>query len=292
MPQRGSEAQRFDKTIKKLFQTLPSLLVERLTGQPPVELLTVEFPTVESRSADLVFRLPNGEIHHIELQSDNDETMDVRMLEYYPRIWRVYKRLPVQHVLYLGNNPLKMKGRVNHPRLKYSVEVTDIREFDAEPLIKSDSLSDNLIGLLCHNGATRASVRRILRKIARLPEKQRIDALKQLLILSGLREIGDLVVEEGQQMSLELSIENNSFLRGIFLEGEKKGEKRGEKRGKASLLQRQLERRFGNLPKWAMRQLETADAATLEQWGERIFDAKRLEEIIPKPRATRSRVKR
>ncbi len=290
MPRRRAETptQRFDKTIKKLFQTLPSLLVEWLTGQPPVELLTVEFPTVESRSADLVFRLPNGEIHQIELQSDNDETMDVRMLEYYPRIWRVHKRPPVQHVLYIGRDPLKMKGRVNHRRLKYSYEVTDIREFDAEPLIESESLSDNLIGLLCRNGATRASVQSILQKIARLPERQRIDRLKQLLILSGLREISDLVVEEGQQMSLELSIENNSFLRGIFLEGEKKG----EKKGKATLLQRQLERRFGKLPKWAMQQLEAADAAKLEQWGERIFDAKRLEEIIPKPRARSSRIKR
>jgi predicted transposase YdaD len=73
MPQRDSEAHRFDKTIKKLFQTLPSLLVEWLTGQPPVEALNVEFPTVESRSADLVYRLPNDEIHHIELQSDNPD---------------------------------------------------------------------------------------------------------------------------------------------------------------------------------------------------------------------------
>ena len=287
MPTRRAEAQRFDKTIKKLFQTLPSRMVEWLTGQPPVELLTVEFPTVESRSADLVYRLPNGEIHHIELQSDNDETMDMRMLEYYPRIWRVYKRPPVQHVLYLGNKPLKMKGRINHPRLKYSVEVTDIREFEAEPLIKSNSLSDNLIGLLCHNGATRASVRRILRKIARLPERQRIDALKQLLILSGLREIESIVKEEGQQMSLELSIENNSFLREIFLEGEKKSDNRLR-----HLVLRQFEQRFGKLPKWAAQQLETADAATLVQWGERVLEAKNLEEIIPKPRATRSHIKR
>jgi len=287
MPTRRAEAQRFDKTIKKLFQTLPSQMVEWLTGQPPVELLTVEFPTVESRSADLVYRLPNGEIHHIELQSDNDETMDMRMLEYYPRIWRVYKRPPVQHVLYLGNKPLKMKGRINHPRLKYSVEVTDIREFEAEPLIKSNSLSDNLIGLLCHNGATRASVRRILRKIARLPERQRIDALKQLLILSGLREIESIVKEEGQQMSLELSIENNSFLREIFLEGEKKSDNRLR-----HLVLRQFEQRFGKLPKWAAQQLETADAATLVQWGERVLEAKNLEEIIPKPRATRSHIKR
>ncbi len=271
-------------------------MVELLTGQPPVELLTVEFPTVESRSADLVYRLPNGEVHQIELQSDNDETMDVRVLEYYPRIWRVFKRPPVQHVLYIGREPLKMRGRVNHPRLKFSYEVTDIREFDSEPLIKSDSLSDNLIGLLCRNGATRESVRRILRKIARLPEKQRIDRLKQLLILSGLREIDSLVKEEGRQMSLELSIENNSFLYGIFLEGEKKGEKKGiklgEKRGKASLLQRQLERRFGKLPRWAVQRLETADAATLEQWGERIIEAESLEQVIPKPRSTRSRIKR
>jgi hypothetical protein len=86
MPRRRSEnpTQRFDKTIKQLFQTLPSLLVEKLTGAQPVEVLNIEYPTVEERRADLLYRLPDGEIHQIELQSDNDDLMDVRMLEVLP----------------------------------------------------------------------------------------------------------------------------------------------------------------------------------------------------------------
>jgi hypothetical protein len=190
-------------------------------------------------------------------------------------------------VLYLGDKPLKMKGRVNHRRLKYSYEVSDIRKFDARPLLESDSLSDNLIGLLCRNGATRASVRRIMRKISRLPERQRIDRVKQLLILSGLRHVVEPVIEEGQQMALELDIKDNSFLYGIFLEGEKKSDDRWRR-----FLPSQFEQRFGKLPKWAVQQLETADTATLMQWGERILKSERLGDIIPKPRYTRSLTKR
>jgi len=88
-------------------------------------------------------------------------------------------------------------------------------------------------------------------------------------------------------MALELSIEDNAFLRGAFLEGAQKVERRWRRS-----VSRLLEQRFGKLPKWALQQLEKADAATLERWEERILKAESLEEIIPKPHGARSRVKR
>jgi conjugal transfer/entry exclusion protein len=47
-----------------------------------------------------------------------------------------------------------------------------------------------------------------------------------------------------------------------------------------TLLSRQLTRRFGPLPSESLLKLEQADAETLLVWGERIFDAKTLEEIF------------
>jgi hypothetical protein len=43
----------------------------------------------------------------------------------------------------------------------------------------------------------------------------------------------------------ELNVMENSFLRGIYIDGEKRGEKRGASR----MLRAMLELRFGKLPK-------------------------------------------
>lgn len=43
--------------------------------------------------------------------------------------------------------------------------------------------------------------------------------------------------------------------------------------GEAALLRRQLERRFGPLPSWAIDRIRSADRATVEAWGERVLDA-------------------
>jgi len=62
--------------------------------------------------------------------------------------------------------------------------------------------------------------------------------------------------------------------------GEKRGEKRGEQRGKATLLLRQLERRFGVLPASARDRVLAADTVMIEEWGLRVLEAASLEEVF------------
>jgi hypothetical protein len=54
----------------------------------------------------------------------------------------------------------------------------------------------------------------------------------------------------------------------------------GEQKGEATLLLRQLERRFGALPDWARDRIAIADTATLEEWGLRVLDAGSLEDVL------------
>jgi predicted transposase YdaD len=308
MPSRRSTsaqrpAQRFDTTLKELFQTLPSRLIELVLGAQPVEAVTIELPSVKQRRADLAYRLPDGTLHQFELQGDNDDAMDPRMLEYYALYWRQNRQPPIQHVLYIGQAPLKMTGRVRHPHLKYDYEVTDIRQFDPRQLLASEFIGDNLIAVLCQGGTRPKVVRAILQSIARLPERQRMDRFAQLLILSGLRKAEKIVEKEARNMAFEMTIENNSYLRRLYeaekravelgeKRGEKRGEIRGEERGQRRLLRRLLEERFGELPAWADKKLEAADVATMESWTPRLLEAKRLEDVIPKPRPTRPRRKK
>lgn len=283
---------RYDTTLKELFQSPPIQLLTLIAGEAPAELLTVEFPTVKMRRPDLVFRQRDGQIRQVELQSDNDETMDYRMLEYYPLLWRLFGQPPIQTVLYVGSKRLTMTGRVQHPRLQYSYEVMDIRQFDAAPLLESSSAADNLLALLCHDGTTRPKIKRILQNLLHLPERERIDRLLQLLILSGLRKVEAIIQEEVKLMPLTINLMENKFFRDAFLGGKEEGQEIGRKEGQSHLLNRMLEHRFGKLPKWALEQLAMADAPTLEQWGLKLFDAKKLDEVVPRATTRRRSSKR
>ncbi len=68
-------------------------------------------------------------------------------------------------------------------------------------------------------------------------------------------------------------------------EGAAEGEAKGEAKGKADGLRRLLTRRFGVLPRWVIRRLDTAAVDQLDGWLEGIFDAQSLEGLLgPKPR--------
>ncbi len=57
-------------------------------------------------------------------------------------------------------------------------------------------------------------------------------------------------------------------------------EQRGEAKGEATLLLRQLERRFGALPDWARDRVLAADTVAMEDWALRVLDAASLEEVL------------
>ena len=57
----------------------------------------------------------------------------------------------------------------------------------------------------------------------------------------------------------------------------------GEKNGKADTLTRQLQRRFGDLPRWASQKIADAELSTLEEWSLRILDAPTIESVLADP---------
>jgi len=279
--------QRYDTTLKTLFQAPPQQLLRLLVGGQAREMLTVEYPTVRMRRPDLVVRLTDGRLYHLELQSDNDAAMPWRMLEYYGLLYQRYGQQPLQHVLYVGERPMTLVAQIDHATLLFEYEAIDVRTLDGQPLLHSTVLEDNILALLCRGGATRATVQYILARIANLSGTAQTEALTTLLILAGLRQLQPLVREETQQMAIILDIENNPFLRDIFEEGRQEGRQEGHQEGQIegerALVRRQLVRRFGVLPAWTEQHIAAADTTALEQWGLRLLDATSLEEVFRTP---------
>jgi flagellar biosynthesis/type III secretory pathway protein FliH len=63
-------------------------------------------------------------------------------------------------------------------------------------------------------------------------------------------------------------------------QGIQEGIQKGIAQGEALVLMRQMRQRFGELPYWAEERLARAGRNDLEQWAERILEARTLEEIF------------
>ena len=232
--------------------------------------LNVEVSRVHSRRVDLVLLLADDTILHIELQSRNDPLMAYRMAEYWIVLSRRYARPVRQVVLYVGQGRPAMATRLEEDNFRFHYPVVDIRDIDAEELMRSGNPGDLALAILAGGGEARMP--QILRKAATLRGPHRDALLARILILSGLRGIVGKVQLEMKHMSVIIDIRKNPVLmqwsRELLAEG------------KAAVLREQMETKFGPLPKWAIDRLAHATPAQLGRWTKRILTAASLEAVL------------
>jgi hypothetical protein len=77
---------KYDNLLKTLFHDTMLGLLRTLDCAPVVEYLTVEFPFRPKMVADVVARLADGKILHLEFQLTNDPRMHWRCYHYYGAI--------------------------------------------------------------------------------------------------------------------------------------------------------------------------------------------------------------
>ena len=72
----------------------------------------------------------------------------------------------------------------------------------------------------------------------------------------------------------------SQFAQDIEKTVRQKALREGEARGEAKLLLRMLPQRFGPLPDEISEQIHRADSSTIENWADRVLNAKSLEEVF------------
>ncbi|MDD5036129.1 MAG: DUF4351 domain-containing protein [Methylococcaceae bacterium] len=77
----------------------------------------------------------------------------------------------------------------------------------------------------------------------------------------------------------DIELKQTRFYQEAFSEVRLTGKAEGRVEGEAALLLRLLERKFRPLPESARQQVARTDAETLLIWGERVLDAKSLDEV-------------
>ncbi|MDE3196167.1 MAG: Rpn family recombination-promoting nuclease/putative transposase [Acidobacteriota bacterium] len=259
--------------------------------------LKTGYPRLRAPRPDLVGELSGGDLLHVENQSRNDPTMPYRMLEYYLAIREHHGRHPIQVVLYYGPQKMRMPDRIQRPELNFRYTIVDIRELDGERLIRSGSLGDNILAILARVRDERIALRRVLKRIAGLPDDEGEKALAALSTLAGLRKLEPTMQREMQGMlTFEVDLMKNKIfgppLRKALSEGRAKGRaegrvegraegrKEGRAEGERAVLARQIEKRFGALSTTARRRLSKLTPKEIEDAAIRIFECRSVKELL------------
>ena len=140
------------------------------------------------------------------------------------------------------------------------------------PLLDSANPKLWLIALIVTDAAKIAP---IVRKVQAHRETQPADGIDWLELLETVLvyKLPTFTREEIQKMFglNDVDLKATRFYQDVFAEGRVEGE--------AALLLRQMERKFHPLPESARQRVTSADAETLLVWGERVLDAKSLDEV-------------
>ena len=250
------------------FKVLPGqvdLAMREIAGTTIERWLNVELPAVQNTRVDLLGETPDNALVHIELQSTNDPAMQVRMIEYGLRVFRLFRRFPEQILLYVGDAPMSMERQLSFPTLSYTYQLVDIRDLGGERLLESGKIGDNIISLLTRLPDVTNAARLVLRRIAKLTPEERQTALSCLLILSGLRRgLGEIVEEEAKKMPILNDIREHPILGREYNRGLEEGVVRGVQQGELSVVRRLIAKRFGDLPVWADQRLQQLSVTEIE----------------------------
>jgi len=71
-----------------------------------------------------------------------------------------------------------------------------------------------------------------------------------------------------------------AYVTSIERLGEQRGKQAGRLEGTATVLQTQIQRKFGELPSWARECIAQADATALQQWALNVLDADSIEAVF------------
>ncbi|MES1257214.1 MAG: DUF4351 domain-containing protein [Acidobacteriota bacterium] len=270
----------YDTALKNVLQKLTADRLKQVTGFAVTRWHNVELPVVRSLRADLLGETAEAELVHIELQSSNDADMALRMAEYALAIRRRFGRLPAQVVLYVGHARLKMRTTMEGSHLAFSCPVVDIRELNAERWLESEKVEDNVVAILLGCGNEREAIRRILKGIAASDPARRPGAFAELVLLAGLRKIGDIIEHEARQMPILNDIMDHEVIGPLLRRGMELGRIDGRIDGERHIVLHMLTQRFGPVPDWAKNRIEKMSTAEIEDIAARLLVAPGLEALL------------
>jgi predicted transposase/invertase (TIGR01784 family) len=277
----------YDNTCKYLAERFPEdisswLIGERisLTQMQPTEL------TVEPIRADSMILLTNRDlILHLEFQTDADDEMQFRMVDYRIRAYRKFpdKRMR-QIVIYLRqtSSDLVYQTTFEIENTRHQFEVIRLWEQPAAIFLESVGLYP--FASLAQTDEPESILRAVAARIDGIEgSKIQADLAATTSILAGLVLNKNLVKQILRRDIMRESAVYQDILAEGLAEGELKGRAEGEVKGRIeearALTIRQLTRKFGNVSPNLLAKIESLPLNRVESLGEDLLDFNSIDDL-------------
>jgi predicted transposase/invertase (TIGR01784 family) len=270
----------YDNICKFLAETYSRDFASWLLREPiELTLLSPSELSLEPIRADALILLESAEIIlHLEFQTEPDENMPFRMLDYRTRVYRRFPRKTLrQVVIYLKETGSEFVCQTAFilPNTRHEFEVIRLWEVPAEELLEFTGLLPFVtLGRTANRAETLREVAEAIEEIGERQQRNNVAAATS--ILAGLVLRKDLI----QYLFREEIMQESVIYQDILAKGEARGEARGKREGEAILILRQLTRRFGGISPNVAEQIRGLSVERLEQLGEDLLDFGEQEDII------------
>jgi predicted transposase/invertase (TIGR01784 family) len=270
----------YDNICKFLAETYSRDFASWLLREPiELTLLSPSELSLEPIRADALILLESQEvILHLEFQTEPDENMPFRMLDYRTRVYRRFPRKTLrQVVIYLKETGSEFvyQTAFTLPNTRHEFEVIRLWEVPAEELLEFTGLLPFVtLGRTENRAETLREVAERVERIGERREKGNVAAATSLLAGLVLRK--DLI----QYLFREEIMQESVIYQDILARGEARGKAEGKQEGEVILILRILNRRFGGISPDVAEQIRGLPVERLEQLGEDLLDFSEREDII------------
>ena len=279
-----------DNLFYRLLQTWPQLvlsLVDLAEQASAYEFISEEVKQT-AFSIDGVYKpkQPQTELPlifiEVQFQPDND---------FYARFFTeimiyLYQHKSEQHWLALVIYPKRSTEKLPSLAFDHVLNLPQLKRIYLEDFHQATEPEFALLRLIaCPDKETADCLQLIFKQNDKL-DKNVIEFIETILVY----KLPNLSREEVRAMLgfSQVELKNTRFYQEIAEEERNEGIQLGKQlgkqewllTGKVELLSRQLAKRFPPLPNWAKEKLQQANIQQLDDWAERIFEAKSIEELF------------
>ncbi|MDS3861790.1 Rpn family recombination-promoting nuclease/putative transposase [Thermosynechococcaceae cyanobacterium BACA0444] len=274
-----------DNLCKSLVESNPRPFVTWLLGQSvrnsQITILKTEL-SVEPIRADFVSFLDIGsQILHLEFQTQADAEMPLRMLDYYTRLYRQYRRPVKQIVLFLRatTSPQAQVNTFETENTIHRYQVIRLWEVEASDLLPFPTLWP--LAILAKSENPERLLAEVAQRLESLERQdERLSLTTYTYLLGGLKfrkeMLKQLLREEIMRESVTYrELVETSEQRGRqegVLQGMQRGRQEGRQEGEVLLTLRLLQHKFGPQSQEISQQIRNLSISQLENLAESLLD--------------------
>ncbi|MEA5497840.1 Rpn family recombination-promoting nuclease/putative transposase [Limnoraphis robusta] len=271
----------YDNLCKRLAEESPATFAQWLLGTNPgtIQVLKTEL-SLEPISADAITFLQTSEqILHLEFQTQptSEPPLPLRMLDYWVRLYRKYRRPIQQFIIFLQATTSEVvfteEFVTETTRHRYRV----IRMWEQNPAIFLNDRALLPLAPLAETNSPETLLTQVAAEVAKIEAiEQRRNVLAAVQIIAGLRYDKTLI----KQLLREDIMRESVIYQDILQQGVRQGVQQGRGEGEASLIIRLLTRRFGELSPEVIQRIRSLSLPQLDALGEELLDFTEIAEVV------------